>query len=114
MADDAAALRIQAGHNPHDKSLTDLVGELATKSDAFRTRWARHNVKHHRTALKRLHNSLVGDIELTGEAMDLTGDGLTIITYTAEPDSPAAEALRFLTSWATPNTAAQAERTNLT
>ena len=93
-------LRIQAGLNPHDKSLTDLVGELATRSEPFRLRWARHNVKHHRTAAKRLHNSLVGDIELTGEAMELPGDGLVIITYTAEPGSSAAEALRFLSSWA--------------
>jgi MmyB-like transcription regulator ligand binding domain len=96
-----AALRAEAGRNPHDKSLTDLVGELATRSDEFRTRWARHNVKHHRTATKRLRNSLVGDLELTGEAMELAGDGLVIITYTAEPDSPAIEAMRFLSSWAT-------------
>jgi hypothetical protein len=101
VTDDAvAALRAEAGRNPHDKSLTDLVGELATRSEEFRTRWARHNVKHHRTAAKRLHSSLVGDIELTGEAMELAGDGLVIITYTAEPDSPAAEALRFLSSFA--------------
>jgi transcriptional regulator with XRE-family HTH domain len=102
VTDDAvAALRAEAGRNPHDKSLTELIGELATRSEEFRTRWARHNVKHHRTALKRLHSSLVGDLELTGEAMELAGDGLVIITYTAEPDSPAAEALRFLSSWAT-------------
>jgi len=101
VADDSvAALRAEAGRNPHDKSLTDLVGELATRSDEFRVRWARHNVKHHRTAAKRLHNALVGDIDLTGEAMELPGDGLVIVTYTAEPGSPAAEALRFLSSWA--------------
>lgn len=41
------------------------------------------------------------DSVLTGEAMELPGDGLVIITYTAEPDSPAAEVLRFLSSWAT-------------
>jgi transcriptional regulator with XRE-family HTH domain len=113
VADDAvAALRGEAGRNPHDRSLTDLVGELATRSDEFRTRWARHNVKHHRTAPKRLHNSLVGDIELAGEAMELAGDGLVIITYTAEPDSPAAEALRFLASWAAKQAEVTAERTN--
>jgi transcriptional regulator with XRE-family HTH domain len=100
VADDSvAALRAEAGRNPHDRSLTDLVGELATRSDEFRVRWARHNVKHHRTAAKRLHNALVGDIDLTGEAMELPGDGLVIVTYTAEPGSPAAEALRFLSSW---------------
>ncbi len=100
VADDAvAALRAEAGRSPHDKSLTDLVGELATRSEEFRTRWARHNVKYHRTAAKRLHNSLVGDLALTGEAMELPGDGLVIVTYTAEPGSPAAEALRFLANW---------------
>lgn len=101
VADDTvAALRAEAGRNPQDRSLTDLVGELATRSEEFRTRWARHNVRHHRTSTKRLHCSLVGDVTLTGEAMDLPGDGLAIITYTAEPDNPAAEALRFLASWA--------------
>jgi transcriptional regulator with XRE-family HTH domain len=112
VADDAvAALRIPAGQNPHDKSLTDLVGELATKSEEFRTRWARHNVKHHRTAPKPLHNSLVGDLQLTGEALELAGGELVIITYTAEPETPAAEALRFLAGWAAQNTT-ETERTS--
>ena len=111
VADDAvAALRGEAGRSPHDRNLIDLVGELATKSEEFRTRWARHNVKHHRTAAKRLHNSLVGDIELTGEAMELQGDGLVIITYAVEPDSPAAEALQFLSSWASQHTGVRARR----
>lgn len=100
VAEDAvASLRGEAGRSPHDKSLTDLIGELATRSTEFSTRWARHDVKYHRTSPKRLHNSTVGDLQLTGEAMELPGDGLTIITYTAEPDSPAAEALRFLANW---------------
>jgi PAS domain-containing protein len=110
VADDiVAALRAEAGHHPDDKSLTDLVGELVTKSEPFRTRWAQHNVKTHRTALKRLHNRLVGDIELTGEALDLAGDNLVIITYTAPPDRPAAQALQFLTSWATQRAGVPAE-----
>ncbi len=114
VADDSvAALRIEAGRNPNDKSLTDLVGELVTKSDEFRTRWARHNVKHHRTASKQLHNGLVGDIKVTGEAMELAGDGLVIITYTAEPDTPDAEALRFLASWAAKNPARSTQRTDV-
>jgi hypothetical protein len=83
------ALRAEAGRNPHDKSLTDLIGELTTRREKFRTHWARHNVKPHRTASKRLHSSLGGDLHLTGEAIELVGDGLVIITYTAEPDSPA-------------------------
>ena len=106
VADDSvAALRAEAGRNPHDRSLFQLVGELSTRSEEFRVRWARHDVRRHRTATKRLHRPLVGDLTLTGEALELSGDGLVIVTYTAEPGSPSAEALRFLASWAARHTA---------
>lgn len=98
--DSVAAMRIEAGRNPHDRGLTDLVGELLTRSDEFRTWWAAHDVRFHNTATKTLRNSVVGEIELTGEALVLPGDpGLTIITYTVEPDSPSEQALRLLASW---------------
>jgi transcriptional regulator with XRE-family HTH domain len=100
VSDDAvAALRAEAGRNPLDRHLSDLVGELATRSEAFRTRWAKHNVRQHRTATKRLRTPVIGQIELTGDAMELPGDGITIITYTAEPDSRAEQQLAFLASW---------------
>lgn len=100
VADDtAAALRIQAGQTPTDRQLSDLIGELATRSDAFATRWAKHNVRLHRTATKRLHNPIVGDLELTGDALQLPGEDLTLIIYTATADSPAQEKLDFLTRW---------------
>jgi hypothetical protein len=92
-------LRAEAGRNPLDRSLTDLIGELTARSDPFATKWAQHNVRLHRTATKRLHNAIVGDIELTGDALDLTGEGLTIIAYTAEPGSAAEEKLALLGSW---------------
>jgi transcriptional regulator with XRE-family HTH domain len=101
VADDiASSLRIQAGRTPNDRLLSDLVGELATRSDAFASRWARHNVRLHRTARKRLHNSLVGDLELTGDALQLPGEDLTLIVYTAPTGSPAQEKLDFLARWA--------------
>lgn len=93
------ALRAEAGRNPLDKSLTDLIGELTARSDPFATRWTQHNVRLHRTATKRLHNSVIGDIELTGDALELPGDGLTIVAYTAVPDSAAEEKLALLGSW---------------
>lgn len=100
--DVVAALRLEAGRNPYDRGLTDLVGELSTRSDPFRTWWASHTVRIHRTSTKRMHHPVVGDLELTGEALVLPGDtGLTIITYTVEPGSPSAQALQFLASWAT-------------
>jgi hypothetical protein len=102
VADDlAAALRAEAGRSPHDRALNALIGDLATGSTEFATRWARHNVRFHRTARKTLHNPLVGDIELTGDSLELPGDGLTLIAYTAEPGSHAQEQLDFLTIWNT-------------
>jgi hypothetical protein len=41
----------------------------------------------------------VGEIELTADALDLPGEDLTLIAYTAEPGSHAQEQLDFLTSW---------------
>ena len=101
VADDTvAALRTEAGRNPLDRKLSDLVGELATRSDTFRTRWARHNVRHHRTTAKNIHNPVAGDLTLTGDALELPGEDLVLITYTAPADSPAQEQLNFLASWA--------------
>jgi hypothetical protein len=113
IADDlVAALRTESGRSPLDRKLSDLIGELATRSDEFRIRWARHNVRLHRTAVKRIHNPVVGDIELTGDALDLTGDNLTMITYTAETGSPAQEQLNFLASWSSTHSATPAVDTS--
>ena len=90
---------MEAGRDPRSRSLSDLIGELSTRSDEFATRWARQNVKLHRTARKRLHNRVVGEIELNGDALELVGDGLTLITYTAEPGSQAADQLQLLATW---------------
>ncbi len=105
VADDlVGAMRLHAGKDPRNRPLSDLVGELSTRSDEFVRRWARQDVRIHRTARKRLRNSIVGDIELTGDALELAGDDLVLIAYTAEPGSPAAEQLAVLASWATTNT----------
>jgi transcriptional regulator with XRE-family HTH domain len=99
--DIVAILRAEAGRNPYDRALSDLIGELATRSEEFRTRWADHNVRFHRTGTKQIHHSIVGDLDLTFEAMELPADpGLTFLAYTAEPASPSADALELLASWA--------------
>ena len=97
-----AALRSMAGRNPYDRELSDLVGELSTRSDAFRTWWAAHNVRYHRTGTKRLHHPVVGDLELNYEVMELSADtGLRLAVFTAEPGSRSNETLDLLASWAT-------------
>jgi transcriptional regulator with XRE-family HTH domain len=105
--DAVASLRTEAGRNPYDRGLSDLVGELSTRSEPFRTWWAAHNVKFHTTAAKTLRHPAVGELELTGEALTLPGDnGLTIITYTVEPHSASEQALNFLASWSAQASAA--------
>ncbi|MFI5912121.1 helix-turn-helix transcriptional regulator [Dactylosporangium sp. NPDC051541] len=96
-----ALLRTEAGRDPYDKALTDLVGELVTRSEDFRTRWAAHNVRLHQTGVKHFHHPVVGRLSLSFEAMPLPADpGLTMTAYHAEPGSPTHDSLRLLASWA--------------
>ncbi|MBY8856939.1 helix-turn-helix transcriptional regulator [Nocardia sp. CA2R105] len=103
-ADDAVALlRVEAARSPYSPAVTGLIGELATRSEQFRTRWAAHDVRAHRRGSKHFHHRMVGDLTLRYEALEISADaGLTIIAYTAEPDSPAQEALLLLASWTAP------------
>jgi transcriptional regulator with XRE-family HTH domain len=95
-----AVLRGAAGRNPYDRGLSDLVGMLSTRNDEFRVRWASHDVRFHRSGTKRLRHPLVGDLTLNYELLDLPADtGLTLVTYSAEPGSPTAAALRELAAW---------------
>ena len=95
-----AHLRSEAGRNPFDRPLSDLVGELSTRSDEFRVRWAAHNVRFHRTGTKRIHHPVVGDLELRYETLELSADdGLSMAVFTAEPGSSSQQALDLLASW---------------
>lgn len=109
VADNTVAiLRGAAGRDPYDKGLSDLVGELSTRSDDFRMRWAAHDVRLHRTGVKRLHHPVVGDLELTYEGMELPADpGLTVFVYTAKPGSSSEDGLKLLASWAATEEIAQ-------
>ena len=102
IADNTVAiLRGAAGRDPFDEKLTKLVGELSTRSEEFRSRWAAHNVRLHRTGVKYLHHPVVGDVELTYEGMELPADpGLMLFVYTAEPGTPSEDGLKLLASWA--------------
>lgn len=97
-----AILRTEAGQDPHDKELHDLVGELSTRSGDFRRRWAAHDVRAHGAGTKRFHHAVVGDLELAYESVDMVSEpGLTLTLYAAEPASPTAHALDLLASWTT-------------
>jgi hypothetical protein len=99
--DIVASLRAEAGRDPYDRDLSDLVGELSTRSEPFRTLWAAHDVRVHDTGRKRIRHPLVGELDLTYESLELVADpGLSLFAFTAEPGSRSEEGLRLLASWA--------------
>jgi transcriptional regulator with XRE-family HTH domain len=96
-----AILRTEAARDPHNKDLHDLIGELSIRSQEFRTRWGAHNVRHHGTGFKTFHHSIVGEMTLAYEGMEMESEpGLSITIFAAEPGSPSAERMQLLASWA--------------
>ena len=96
-----AIQRAEAGRDPYDRGLSDLIGELSTRSDQFRIRWAAHNVRIHTTGVKLIHHPVVGDLDLPFESFPIPADpSQSLLTYTTEPGSPSHDALSLLASWA--------------
>jgi transcriptional regulator with XRE-family HTH domain len=96
-----AIMRTEAGRDPNDKGLQDLVGELSTRSDTFRRLWGAHDVRTHGSGTKRFNHPIVGELTLAYEELSITADpGLVLMIYTAEPGSPSADRLQLLASWA--------------
>jgi transcriptional regulator with XRE-family HTH domain len=94
-------MRAEAGRDPHDRGLQDLVGELSTRSELFRRLWSAHDVRTHGTGTKRFNHPVVGELTLAYEELAITAEpGLVLMVYTAEPGSPSAERLQLLASWA--------------
>lgn len=88
IADNAANLLRTDGRAPYDRGISDLVGELSTRSEEFRTRWAKHNVRLHHTGVKRFHHPVVGDVEGAYETMPIPADpGLVLTVYSPAPPS---------------------------
>ena len=106
-------MRTEAGRDPHDRAMQDLVGELSTRSETFRGLWGAHNVRTHGSGRKRFDHPVAGELILAYEELAITAEpGLVLMVYTAEPGSPSAERLRLLASWgAGENTAAERHRT---
>jgi len=102
--DAVGSLRAEAGRDRGDRALTDLIGELSTRSEQFRTRWAGHDVRSYRNGVQPFRHPVVGEFDLDFDALELPADpGQTIVAYTAAAGSPAEEKLNLLASWsATP------------
>lgn len=99
--DAAAKLRMEAGRHPHDEGLITLVGELSTRSELFRQRWASQDVRLQRSGRKRFRHPVVGRLDLDVESLDLPDDAdLHLIIYTAAAGTATADGLALLASWA--------------
>jgi len=99
--DTVALLRAEAGRDPYNREVSDLIGQLSTRSDEFRRRWAAHNVRIHTSGVKLLHHPVVGDLDLPFESIPLPADPTqSMLIYTAEPESATQDALSLLASWA--------------
>ncbi|MBY8862446.1 helix-turn-helix transcriptional regulator [Nocardia sp. CA2R105] len=99
----AAMLRAEAGREPRDRALRELIGELCTLSPEFRGLWAAHDVLIRHDGSKRLQHPDVGHLELTFQSLDLPLSGRAVhnlVTYTAEPGTPSEDRLKLLASWA--------------
>lgn len=95
-----AIMRAEAGRDPHDRGLQDLVGELSTQSETFRRLWGAHDVRTHGAGTKRFHHPVVGELTLAYEELAVTAEpGMVMMVYSAEPGSPSAERLELLASW---------------
>ncbi|RST18811.1 XRE family transcriptional regulator [Streptomyces sp. WAC05374] len=95
-----SVLRMYAGCSADDPQLSSLVGELSVKSADFRRLWAAHTVQDKGHGTKRLRHPLVGELTLAYETLKVPDDhDMALVTYTAEPGSPSADALRLLANW---------------
>ncbi|PYY34434.1 MULTISPECIES: helix-turn-helix transcriptional regulator [unclassified Curtobacterium] len=107
----AAMLHVAAAKDPLDQDLSNLIGELATRSADFRVRWAARNVHEHQSGIKHVNHDLVGEIELSYETLALPGHpGLMLYVNAAAAGSPAADALRLLAAWSAPQLASDTRR----
>ncbi|GAA0794733.1 transcriptional regulator [Spirilliplanes yamanashiensis] len=105
------ALRVEAGRNPYDVDLSNLIGELSTRSDAFRIMWGANDVGAFKDGVKGIHHPVVGDLRLEHSAMTLPGEtGLSVTVYSAPPGSATEEGLKLLSSWEVSATAPDTDR----
>lgn len=107
-------LRTEAGRDPYDRGVQDLVGELCTRSDAFRTRWGAHNVRQHGAGVKRFVHPIVGELELSYEDLQFVQHpGLTFLIYVTDPGSASHDRMQLLAAWqATADAEANTTRNN--
>ena len=98
--DAVGSLRAEAARSPDDRALTGLIGELVTRSEEFRVRWAARDVRYYRSGTQPFHHPIAGDLTLDYDALEIPSDpDLTIVAYSAEPGTTAQQTLKQLEQW---------------
>ncbi|GAA4602428.1 helix-turn-helix transcriptional regulator [Actinoallomurus liliacearum] len=88
-----ADLRATAGRYPGDQRLRRLVADLCAHSERFAELWDSGAVGRHEAARKTIDHPQVGALTLDCDVLTVTGSGLHIMIYTAEPGTEDAERL---------------------
>ncbi|MEU6354695.1 helix-turn-helix transcriptional regulator [Streptomyces sp. NPDC047072] len=97
----AAALRSETVRSPADRDLRALIDELQAASPTFTEVWAHYDVHLQHTGEERLRHPAVGEMTLSFEVLAVPADlRLSIVAYSAEPGTPAGDALALLAAWA--------------
>lgn len=95
--DTVAALRMDLGRYPCDDRLCGLLGELSVRSDDFSRLWAEHHVRENTHGIQRIRHPATGELPLLRETLRLPDEpDQVLVTYVAEPGSPAQTALGAL------------------
>ncbi|WP_035844945.1 helix-turn-helix domain-containing protein [Kitasatospora azatica] len=97
--DAVAALRMAAATQGDDPELDRLVRELSLQDEDFRSWWAEHRVIGSHYGSKHYRHPVVGDLTLDCDTWNSPDGSGRLMVLTAEPGSPAHDALRILTSW---------------
>ncbi|WP_188196058.1 helix-turn-helix transcriptional regulator [Nonomuraea sp. SYSU D8015] len=92
----ARRLRAAAARYPGASEVEELVAELLAGSAEFGRLWASHDVSPGPSLRKTLHHRLVGPITLNCNVLDISDRDQHVVIYTADPGSPAEEALRLI------------------
>ncbi|SFE77831.1 helix-turn-helix transcriptional regulator [Streptomyces mirabilis] len=96
-----AQLRMEAAHNAGSPRLTTLVNDLSEQDPDFRRWWVAHHVAARTTGTKTLNHPIAGTLVLEWDTLTAgTDPDQQLIIWTAAPDTPTEEGLRFLASWA--------------
>jgi len=91
-----ADLRLICTRYPDDPSLAALVSELHRASERFAALWATGGVGVQAAARKTFLHPDVGYLTLDCDVLVVQGTDLRVVTYTAVPASPDAEALALV------------------